>query len=101
MSPQNRSEQTMQEAREAIRVARQTLEAITHARTQDGAPGTPAELRAHLESQLSAEDIAQVEARVQEEVARIRDDIKARQMHSSKPTAGASTLAARRTRQII
>ena len=101
MKPQNRSEQTLQEARQAIQAARRTLEAVADARAQGGASGSPEELCAHLESQLSADDIAQVEARVQEEVASIRDDIKARQMHSSKPTTAASTLAARRTRQII
>lgn len=101
MKQHNRSEQTLQEARQTIQAAHRTLEAIADARVLEGVSGSPEELCAQLESQLSAEDIAQVDARVQEEIARIRDDIKARQMHSSKPTTGASTLAARRTRQII
>ncbi|MPM46317.1 hypothetical protein SDC9_93015 [bioreactor metagenome] len=98
---QNRSEDALREAQEAIASAEQLLEASAATRAQAGASSLD-EARAQLESQLSAEDIAMVEAQVHEEITRIQDDIKARRMHSGNSSASASAGGAvRRSRQMI
>ncbi|MBF5007536.1 hypothetical protein [Diaphorobacter caeni] len=100
MNQQTRSDEILNEARQIIADAQQVLDAAASAHAHSG-QGSPQEHRAQLESQLSAEDIAQVEANVQAEMARIRDDIKARSMHGSKPSSNPAATQARRTRQMI
>ena len=96
---QDRSVEVLQEMEQAIARAQEVLTAAQDARTQNGL-GSQEEALARLESQLSPEDIALVDAQVAEEVARIEDEIKARQMHSGN-TASASASAPRRKRQMV